>query len=87
LRRAGIRDQVQVVGQLHLGGTADGPPVPGDEGVAQRPQQVADVVLVADHPRTAQHLREHLLDEILGVLTGAAESPSGSIQPIDVIPE
>ena len=58
-----------------------------DEGVAQDPQQVAEIVVVAQEARLGQHLGERLLHEILGVLPRSAQRPRRPIEPVDVVPE
>jgi hypothetical protein len=39
-----------------------------DQRVAQRPKQVADLILTAQEARSREHARERLLHQILGLL-------------------
>ncbi len=55
------------------------------EGVAQRTQEIAEVVLVAEQARPSEHACVGLLDEILGVLTRAAQSPRGPVEPVEMV--
>jgi hypothetical protein len=55
--------------------------------VAQGPVEVGEVVLAAHEARPAQHSLIGLLDEVLGVLTGAGQSPGRPEQPVEVVAE
>ena len=63
-----ILDQIEIVGQRRGLRAPRGGPALAEIGVPQHPQQVADVIVGVQHPRLAQHPREGLLDEILGLL-------------------
>src|SRR6185437_7270859 len=54
-------------------------------GVAQHAQQVAEVLLGADHSRLLEHARVGLLDEVLGVLARAAQGPGGTVEAVEVV--
>jgi len=56
-----------------------------EEGVAQRPQEIAEVVLVAEQTGTREHLRVGFLNEVLGILARPRQRPRGAVQPIRVI--
>jgi hypothetical protein len=56
-------------------------------GVAQRPVQLAEIVLTAHEARSAQHPLIGLLDEVLGVLAGAAQCPRRPKEPVEVVAE
>ena len=60
---------------------------PGEERVAQRAQEVAEIVLVPEQARPGEHARVRLLDEILGVLARAGERPRGPVEPVEVVSE
>ncbi len=62
-------------------------PVAAVVGVSQGPQQVADLVAVAQPPRSLEHVQEGLLDEVLGVVSGSAQGPGRPEQLIDVARE
>ena len=62
-------------------------PLSGQEGVAQRAQEVAEVVFVAEQARAGEKPRIGFLHEVLSVLTVAAESPGGTVEPVDVVSE
>src|ERR1019366_4985073 len=66
---------------------ASGRPPGGEEGVAQHPQQVAEIVLGVQPARLAQNLRKGLLHKILGLLTRAAQRPGGPVEPVYVVAE
>ncbi len=57
------------------------------EGVAQRAQEVAEVVLVAEQARPREQARVGLLDEVLGLLARPAERPGGPVEPVEVVSE
>ena len=58
-----------------------------EEGVAQRAQEVAEVVLVAEQARAPEDACVGFLDKVLGVLAGARERPGGPVEPIEVVSE
>ena len=57
------------------------------ERVAQRAQQVAEVVLVPEQAWPREHARVRLLDEILGVLPRAGQRPCGPVEPVEMAAE
>ena len=87
LRGPGIGDEIHLVGE-RLGTE---PAAPGsalvEEGVAQRPQEVAEVVFVAEEPRPREHARVRLLDEVFRILAGAGKRPRGAVEPVEVVSE
>ena len=54
-------------------------------GVAQHAQQVAEVLLGAQHAGLLEHARVGLLDEVLGVLARAAQRPGGAVEPVEMV--
>jgi hypothetical protein len=74
-----------VVGQGHLRRPRRAAPTARDELVAQRPQQVAEVVLVPQEPRPSQHAYVGLLHEILGVVGVPGQRPRRPEEPVDVV--
>ena len=88
LRGVAVLDQLEVVGQ-RASSAAGAPAVRRrrHERVAEHPQQVADVVLGAEHARLAEHARERLLHQVLGLLARAAQAPCSPVEPVDVIAE
>ena len=76
-----------VIVERHLGR----PPAPrahtADIGVAQHPQEVAEIVVAAQPPRLRQHERVGLLHQVLGILAPAAQRPGRSVQPVHVVAE
>ena len=66
--RLRVGDEVELLGQRAGAEPAALGPLLRQEGVAQRAQEVAEVVLVAEQPAAPEHARVGLLDEILGVL-------------------
>jgi len=54
--------------------------------VAQDAQQVAEVVVAVQQPPPAEHTQERVLDEVFGLLARAAECPSGSVEPVEMVP-
>ena len=87
LARLRVGHEVELVGQRAGTQPAALGPLLGQEGVAQRAQQVAEVVLVAEQARAGEHARVRLLDEILRVLAGTGERPGGSVEPVQVVSE
>jgi hypothetical protein len=83
--RLRVGDEIELLGQgAGTEAAALGAPL-GQEGVAERAQEVADVVLAAEQARAAEDSCVGLLDEV-GVLAGAAERPRGPVEPVDVSP-
>ena len=87
LARLRVGDEVELLGQRAGAQPAALGSLLGQEGVAQRTEEVAEVVLVAEQPGSPEHARVGLLDEVLGVLAGAAERPGGPVEPVYVISE
>ena len=56
----------------------------GDVRVAQRLMQVRAGAGGADRARAGEHLQQRVLDQILGVLTGAGHAAGGAAQGVDV---
>ena len=74
-----------VIVQRHLGRP---PPVRAQAahmGVAQHPQQVAEIVVAAQPARLRQHERIGLLHEVLRILAPAAQRPRRPEQPVHVV--
>ena len=82
-----VGDEVELVGQRAGTQPAALGPLLVQEGVAQRTQEVAEVVLVAKQARAGEQARVGLLDEILGILARAAERPGGPVEPVEVVSE
>jgi hypothetical protein len=55
------------------------------ERVAQRPQEIAELVAPADEPGTFEHLGEGLLNEVLGVVARSTQRAGRAVQPVDVV--
>jgi hypothetical protein len=51
-----------------------------DPGVAKYPQQIREVLIVSQEAWPTQHLLIGVLHEVLGILSGAAQSIGGSIE-------
>jgi hypothetical protein len=80
-----VGDEVELVGQ---GPGTEPPalrPLPVQEGIAERTQEVGEVVFAPEQARTGENTRVCLLDEVLGVLSRAAERPRGPVEPIEVV--
>jgi hypothetical protein len=54
-------------------------------GVAQRPKQVAQLVVAPNEPRAFEHLRKRLLNEIFGVVARPRQRERCAIHRVDVI--
>jgi len=54
------------------------------ERVAERPEEIAEVILAAEEAGLRQHPGVRLLHEILGVLSRAAQRPGRPKEPVDV---
>jgi hypothetical protein len=68
LQRPRVGDEVELVGERAGTKSAALGPLLVQEGVAQRAQEVAEVVLVAKQPRPGEQACVGLLDDVLGVL-------------------
>jgi hypothetical protein len=87
LARLRIGDELELLGQ-RVGTEATAlSPLLGQEGVAQRPEEVAEVVLVAEQAWAGEHARVRFLDEVLGLFARAAERPGGAVEPVEVVSE
>ncbi len=89
LRRAHVRigDEVELVGKRIWSQPAALSSLLRQEGVAQRTQEVAQVVLVMEEARSRKDPRIRLLDEVLGLLPRAAQRPGRPVEPIEMISE
>src|SRR5439155_20601435 len=85
LERLRVGDEVELVGQRARPQSAALGPLLVQEGVAQRTQEVAEIVLLAEQAWAAEQARIGLLDEVLGVLARAAERPGGPVEPVEVV--
>ncbi len=65
-------------------GTSRGGAPGGEEGVAQHRHQVGELVLAAQQPRTGEHPRERLLDEVFRLVGRTAQSPRGAVEPVEM---
>jgi hypothetical protein len=63
-----VGDEVELVGQRVGPEPAAFGTLLVEEGVAQRAQEVAEVILVAEQARAPEDARVGFLDEVLGVL-------------------
>jgi hypothetical protein len=82
---AAVRQDVSRVAQGHRLRPSRGRPPAADERVAQRAQQVADVILGGQKARLAEDLGAGLLEEFLRLLPGTAQPPGGAVEPIEVV--
>src|SRR5439155_5893799 len=87
LERLQVGDEVELVGKRAGTESAALGPFLVQERIAQRTQEVAEVVLVVEQARASEQARVGLLDEVLGILARAAERPSGPVKPVEVVSE
>ena len=80
-----VADELGVIVERHLGRPAPARAQAADVGVAQHPQEVAEIVVAAQPARLRQHERVGLLHEVLGVLAPAAQRPRRAEQPVHVV--
>jgi hypothetical protein len=85
LARTRIGDEIRLIGQRARTQSSPFASLTREKGVAERAQEVAEIVLVAQEARSPEHARIGLLNEILGVLAGTAERPGGSVEPVEVV--
>ena len=60
-------------------------PIAAPSDVPEGAQEIAEVVLVAEQTRASEDARISFLDEVLRFLAGAAERPSGPVEPVEVV--
>jgi hypothetical protein len=87
LTRPRIGDEVELVGQRDGTKSAALSPLLVQEGVPQRAQEVAEVVLVTEKPGAREHTAVGFLDKVLRVLARAGERPRGPVEPVEVVSE
>jgi hypothetical protein len=80
-------EPLEVLGRHHRGRAAGGRAALGDEGIAQDPQQVAEVVVAAHEARLGEHAHAHVLDEVLGVGGRAGHAEGGAVEAVEMVSE
>ena len=77
----------RVLLERHGDDAAPGLAQAADVGVAQHAQEVAQVVVAAQHARPREHAGVGLLHEVLRVMAVAAQRPGRAEEPVDVVAE
>ena len=84
---ARVGDEVELVRQRSRAEAAALGSLLVQERVAQRSQEVPEVVFVAEKARAGEHPRERLLNEVLRILAGPGERPGGPVEPVEMVSE
>ena len=85
LQRPRVGDEVELIGEHGRTHSATLAPPLVQKGVAQRAQEVPEVVLAAEQAGADKHAGVRVLDEVFRVLARPAKGPGGSVEPVEVV--